>query len=513
MFTLSLWQQIRQVALMHKQSIALCGLNGANPITFENLVSQVEELGLRLARLPEPVIALMADNGPSWIIADLAAMVSNKCLLPLPGFFSRQQLDHAMNDAGVSQLLTDASADFLETGFIDVEPVLSSNTMMLMIRDPHEPKGLPQKTSRITYTSGSTGTPKGVCLSEFQIQAVTRSLVELTRSIEVRRHLCVLPLATLLENIAGVYVPLLQAATVVAPKLNQLGFQGSSGIDASLFMNTILQSRAQSLIFTPQLLEVVLQATDHGWKASTPFKFIAVGGGKISAAALEKSRVSGLPVYEGYGLSESCSVVSLNTPGNAKPGSVGRPLSHLRVVIEEGEIIIQGSEFPGYCGVQTAYPSTRLHTGDLGYLDLDGFLYINGRKKNILISSFGRNISPEWVEAELSGIPGIHQCIVFGDAKPFCVALIRAADSISDDILHLAINKVNASLPDYARILRWSRLTAPLSVQDQTLTSNGRLRRSVIAGRYASQIESMYGRNHPQVTARILQSTQVSVTE
>ena len=100
---------------------------------------------------------------------------------------------------------------------------------------------------------------------------------------------------------------------------------------------------------------------------------------------------------------KTASVACLNLPDNHEPGSVGQPLEHVDIQIESGEIIVHGNSFLGYLDDPASWYPQTVATGDLGHLDENGFLYINGRKKNILISSFGRNISPEWIESQLLG--------------------------------------------------------------------------------------------------------------
>ncbi len=139
-------------------------------------------------------------------------------------------------------------------------------------------------------------------------------------------------------------------------------------------------------------------------------------------------------------------------------------------------------------------------TGDLAELDASGQLRILGRKKNLLISSLGRNIHPEWVEAELLKNALLQQAVVFGDAKPYCVALLYCQDSsISDAQLQQWVETVNQSLPDYARLQHFHRLTQPLSEANGCLTANQRPKRNVIASQYAAELAALYPANCGQI--------------
>ncbi|HND15123.1 MAG TPA: long-chain acyl-CoA synthetase, partial [Pseudomonadales bacterium] len=176
-----------------------------------------------------------------------------------------------------------------------------------------------------------------------------------------------------------------------------------------------------------------------------------------------------------------------------RPGSAGRALPHLDVVTRDGELMISGNPFLGYVGKRASWYPRTIASGDLGYLDDEGFLHLQGRRSNVLVSSYGRNISPEWVESELVADAVIGQCIVFGEARPFLVALVWADAHVSDAMITNRIEVANAMLPDYARVQRWLRLDAPLTHADGLLTANGKPRRTAIAEIFDAQIARLYG--------------------
>ncbi len=212
-------------------------------------------------------------------------------------------------------------------------------------------------------------------------------------------------------------------------------------------------------------------------------KFIAVGGGKVAPDLLRRAQKAGLRVYEGYGLTECGSCVALNTPEASRIGSVGKPLPHAQVrIADDGEIWVTGAAMQGYLSDQIVL--TEIATGDAGHLDNDGFLYVTGRIKNVLVSSFGRNISPEWVEGQLLSVPKIEQAIVFGEAQPHLSAVLVVDDAINDQQLNLLLREVNSGLPDYARVVSWTRTSRRFCVEDGTMTETGKPRRALIASRY-----------------------------
>jgi long-subunit acyl-CoA synthetase (AMP-forming) len=306
------------------------------------------------------------------------------------------------------------------------------------------------------------------------------------------RHLCVLPLATLLENIAGVYVPLLAGAQCIVLPMQEIGLRGASGFDDSQLHRSLVETGASTMVLVPHLLQQLVEHYEQLPVVNTSLRFVAVGGAPVSPELLERALECGLPVYEGYGLSECASVVSVNHHPHHRPGSVGKPLPHTNIKFaNDGEILLKGALFTGYLG-QTPGQSDYLATGDIGYLDEDGYLYITGRKKNMFITAFGRNVSPDWIERELVLEPAIQQAAVFGEGRAWNVALIVRASNSTDAEINQAIEKVNENLPDYARVKTWLAASEPFSLVNQQLTATGRLRRNEIWKKYTGLIEDLY---------------------
>src|SRR5690606_15677696 len=238
-------------------------------------------------------------------------------------FFSDDQQIHVLQDAGVDALLGAPGPVSQACGFREEGGLLR--------RVPARQAELPPGTCKITYTSGTTGQPKGVCLDADTLLRVADSLELASRSRQVTRHLCVLPLATLLENLAGIYAPLLAGAVVELRPLAQVGLQGASGFDVARFLALLHAVRPNSLVLLPQLLLALVTAAEQGVALPDSLRFVAVGGGRVAPQLLERADQLGLPVFEGYGLSECASVVCLNTPEARRIGSVGRPLPHVEL--------------------------------------------------------------------------------------------------------------------------------------------------------------------------------------
>lgn len=436
-------------------------------IAPDDLHARVERLAraLAAARPRLRVAGLVADNGPDWIVADLAAERAGVVLVPLPAFFTHAQLEHAAAQTGMDSVLGAPLAGFQSAGMIEG---------IAWWRRAAIPAALPRGTSKVTFTSGTTGTPKGVPLTGAGQWAVARSLAQATRELRLRRHLCLLPLALLLENVAGVYAPLAAGMEFCVPPLAETGLRGSSGFDPVACLAAIERWEAESVILLPQMLAALCAALERGAPRPEKLRFAAVGGAKVSTALIERARSLGLPAYEGYGLSECASVVALNLPAADRVGSVGRALAHAAIEIVNGEVHVNGTP-----------------TGDLGRLDADGFLYIEGRRKHVLITSYGRNVSPEWPEAELLAGRAIAQAAVFGEARAALCAVLVPAPGASAAAVEAQVRAANERLPDYARVASWLSADEPFSPRNGFATANGRARRDALWKAYGERLDAL----------------------
>ena len=454
----------------------------------ETLWQKVQTYARQLRDSGVQLLALQADNSPEWIATDLAALAAGIPCVPLPLFFSPEQVAHVLARTGADAIATDQPERWL--GRASAARAWSGRLALMQLAGTPAVQA-PAGTAKITFTSGSTGQPKGVCLPEGALDAVSGSLARLVAETGVESHLCLLPLPVLLENVAGVYAALRAGIACRVPALAEVGLSGSQGLDPGRLASALNHHQPGSIILLPQMLKALLDVHAAGAPLPGSLRLAAVGGARVSAPLVQQARMAGIPVYEGYGLSECASVVAVNRPGQDRPGSVGKPLEHLQLRIDEhGEIHVLGPHYLGYLGDAPA-PAEEVPTGDLGYLDDDGFLHITGRRKHLIISSFGRNISPEWVEGELLAHPGILQCVVYGEARPWLSALINAPGLSDADIQH-AVEHCNRALPDYARIHAWLRPDAPFSPANQQLTTNGRPRRDAIFAHYGERLNALY---------------------
>lgn len=481
-----------QIAAQARQRPAAPALtDGAVTLDYAALWQQVESLA---GQLDGRRIAFLLANGCAWALIDLAVQLRGAIGIPMPTFFSDAQIAHLLADAAPDLVLSDQPARMAALLGEDAcaQRVVAEREVFAWVRDRAAAKAFPHGTAKLTYTSGTTGQPKGVCLTGAVIERVTLGLIAAVAAGPDDRTLSLLPLSTLLENIGGVYAPLASGGHACVPDLATCGMQGSSGVQPERFVEALHRHAPSSIILVPQLLKLLVEARAAGAALPASLRFIAVGGAPTSPALIERARGLGLPVYEGYGLSESASVVSLNAPGVERVGSVGRPLPHVRVrIAADGEIEVAGNLFAGYLGA-AAPRDAYWPTGDLGRLDADGYLYVTGRKKTAFATAFGRNVAPEWVESELTGSGAILQAAVFGEGRPFSVGVIVPHPQASPAQLSQAIDATNRRLPDYARVQAWTVGNEPFSPRNGLANATGALNRNAIASRYAAQIEHLY---------------------
>ncbi|MCM2131976.1 AMP-binding protein [Larsenimonas rhizosphaerae] len=453
------------------------------PVTVKDVFHQAEGLARRLAEEGVQTLGLQADNGLLWWVAAIAARAGGLTLVPVPSFFTPAQQQHVLRDAGVDALLTPAHAD--------QQGELMPGYRLERYRCRQQP---PEGCALVTYTSGTTGSPRGVCLEARQLDQVAAALAEVVIECGVQRHLQVLPLSVLLEQVAGEAV-LRGGGTLVLSPLARLGWVGMAGIDTERLADRLRALAIHSAVIVPDMLAGLM--AQQQLAPLTDMRLLALGGGHTPPARVADAMALGLPVLEGYGLSECASVVALNRPGQAVAGSVGHPLSHVEVRIRHGEVQVRGNSLLGYLHDDTPRAEW-LATGDLGRLDDEGRLWIEGRRKHVIVTGLGRNVSPEWIEAELTAEPLIDQAMVYGDEQVGLRALL--VSSATDDEIDGALARVHARLPAYARLNGWAR-HAPFTREGGELTANGRLRRALVLSRPAALTTAVPDALAPDMTS------------
>lgn len=438
-------------------------------VTYQNLWQEVISCKEKLSNLSVNRIGLLMGNTIEWIVIDLACSLAKITLVPLPDFFSNAQLKNIIITADVDLIISDNCERIKELGL--ATQILDPNDKLGSIfrRTPTNRTAL-DGVAKVTFTSGSTSHPKGVLLSQASIESVVESMCSALSSL-VNKHFCLLPLSTLLENIAGVYSSLQHGGEIYLTE--QISIYSLNTGNTHLLFKFIADKKINTIILVPQILKLFVLWLSHK-KQTHHLSFIAVGGAKSSISLLKAAQKLGLPVFEGYGLSEASSVVSLNTPLASKIGSVGRPLPHIKIKFEvDNEILIKTPVFEGYLGdphPQSINEDGFWKTGDLGYLDEHGYLYLSGRKKNIIITSLGRNISPEWIEAELATFPNIAQAaVVYNNDSLVAIIFTNDANISTQRILR----ETNEKLPNFAHLDRIIVASSPFTISNSQLSQGG----------------------------------------
>jgi long-chain acyl-CoA synthetase len=432
----------------------------------------------------------------------------------------------------------------------------------------------PEDPATILYTSGTSATPKGVVLAHGNILANARAAAVTFDLSPADRYLSFLPLAHTLERTVtyaligcGVRVAYGHGIESIARDCGLVRPTIFLGVPR-LFERILGKARETAALhgrLAARLFRIAERAAIESGRRHGPIPAVASAGlsagltaglsrlrprayhfrwqywffrslrerfgGRIrlmvsgsAPLALREAAFfcgAGFPMLEGYGLTEAGPVVSVNRIDAWKLGSVGLPLSGGTVEVrirEDGEILVRGpSVMAGYRNLdaetRTALQDGWLHTGDLGEIDEQGFITITGRKKDLIVTSGGKNISPQPIEDALRGSPLVHEAVVFGDRRPHLVALLvidrdavtrahgeeivrdpaRAADLRA--LIRAEIHRVTDHLAPHERVRNFDILETPPSIEAGTLTPTLKVRRSVLAAQQAGRIDAMYGRN------------------
>lgn len=508
----ALWSRIRA----QPDRIAVEELGTGKQVSYLELGQRVTALARQLdGLLPrgEPAhVGLCMENSVEWIIADLALLLSGAVESPVPLAFSAEQAEYLLSNAELC--LVDGAL----TRFPDLQRVVSRRPHLQLdasapvdgassdtwapwlVRDRPE-------VAKVIHTSGTTSRPKGVRIRERALGLLTRELSIRLGENAARRYLSLVPYSLLIEQVSGIYLPLVLGGTIV---LLPPGVPPLTGGDAKAewYLEYIAAARPTFMTVPPSIIEALDKRSNRlGTEATSALSqhlfgarevpLIACGGAPVALSILESLRGKGIEVYEGYGLSENSSVVSWNSPGQNKLGTAGRPLSYMELRITgDGELLIRGPTlFAGYLGEDpSACGFTEdgfLRTGDIAELDGEGYLRILGRKKNLIITSSGRNISAEWVEGLCRALPDIEDAIVFGDGREDLVAVIVASrPDIDPAELRRQLDSLAPRLPDYARIKRFVRIDRSHPDYRNLVTLTGRPRRQELYQAFRDALES-----------------------
>ena len=415
----------------------------------------------------------------------------------------------------------------------------------------------------LCYTSGTTGRPKGAMITHDNMMSVLEDCVKsLTPLVQPEHEVLVnfLPfshvlgkvelMATftfgwrecfsespdkLVANIAELKPTLLFAVPRLFEKARERvlkEIQEGSGTQRTLFEKAFEQGVRYFANREARRKIGLIASVEHHVAQQLVFKKIRdrfggklkaviCGGAPLSHEVATFFQVAGVPILEGYGLTETCAPVSVNTPRHFRLGSVGRPLPEVSIKIaSDGEILIKSRKvFAGYFKspeeTQEALRDGWLHTGDIGHLDSDGFLKITDRKKDLIATSGGKKIAPQKIEGLLKAQPYVSQAVAHGDMRNYLTALVtldhpqliayaQAHDILFSDFAGLishpkvqvlvqkTIDEVNQKLAPYEMIRKFIILPLQFTIESGELTPSLKIRRNFVNQKYKAELDSMY---------------------
>ncbi len=420
---------------------------------------------------------------------------------------------------------------------------------------------VPTDLASIIYTSGTTGPPKGVMLTHINFLSNCEACYAYIPIDSNGVTLSFLPLSHVFERMAGYYYAIWTGATIcyaermdtvpenlvetaptmccsvprffekmqakileqvsAAPPLRQKLFFWAKKVGE----NVSKLHREKKAIPVPLQIQHALASRLVSKKIQKKLggrlRFFVSGGAPLPKELAEFFHAFGVLILEGYGLTETSPVISVNSPNAFKFGSVGKVIPDVEVKIaEDGEILVRGPNIMrGYFNNAAATREVIVDgwflTGDIGRLDEEGFLFITDRKKDIIATAGGKKVSPQNIEGVLISEPLIGQVCVFGDRKPFLTALIvpnwetvktwAAGHGMSDlskealarqpsvlELFRKRIDQCMVDFPPFSTIKYFSLMTTEFTQPSGELTPTLKLKRKVIAEKYAAQIEHMY---------------------
>ena len=440
-------------------------------LTYRELRARIAEqaAGLRAAGVtPGTRVALLCENRPEWVVALLGALRAGATVVPLDTKLGVDELTVLLGHAGPRLVFTSrAHRDRAARAAGAARVVVLDDDPLLGGRDVPWQRHAADDTALIIYTSGTTGQPKGVAIPFANLLHQVRAVGAAIGPQGRERFLSVLPLCHLYELICGLLVPLSRGATVSYPASETL-------LPAEL-ARIMKARRVTSLVGVPLLYRALARGIDAELRRASALArgVVALAGAiaaRIPVARLRRWLFApvlrgfggrlhqlysggapldveigrrfermGLPIFQGYGLSETSPVIASNTPGAYRLGSVGRPLPGVDVrIAADGEIQVRGPNvMRGYVGRPDLTAAILdgdgwLRTGDLGHVDADGFLYVTGRAKEVIVLGGGKKVYPDEVELVLADHPGFAEVCVLGIAarnghEEVCAVVVPAA--------------------------------------------------------------------------------------
>lgn len=527
-------------------------------------------------------VAILAATRYEWVVLDFAIWTAGACTVAIYETSSSEQAKWVLEDSGTKLLVLEAprhraTIDEIGDGLPDLKEILqiepeadkpgaiaelTERGHTVSDEDLHARRGQvnAESAGTLIYTSGTTGRPKGVELTHANLYAEAKGAVDELRDVLThgRSTLMFLPLAHVFARAISVgafeakvtvghtsdWTTLVEQFAVFkpnfvlsVPRVFEKVYNSASQKAHDDGKGKIFDAAAATAIEWSESLDtggpgLVLRLKHFVFSKLVYGKILAALGGECSEAVSGGGplgprlghffRGIGIPIYEGYGLTETTAGVSVNSPGHIRVGSVGRPFAgHAVKVAEDGEILVKGPVvFAGYwkndAATAEAFDDGWFKTGDLGKVDEDGFISITGRKKEIIVTSAGKNVSPATLEDRLRANALISQAMVVGDARPFIGCLITldrealpgwkerhgiAADAPLSELIknpdliaeiEQNVEDANKAVSKAEQIKKIRILEEDWTQETGELTPKMSLKRAVVLKQYASEVDAIY---------------------
>jgi len=529
-------------------------------------------------------IAILSENRPEWAISDFGILKAGAVNVPMFSTLTAAQVGYILKDSG-AKIICVSTKDQLEKVIAIRDKVPSLEQIIIFDSIEGKPPESVLEFERIChrgkeadaleedetdkddiatiiYTSGTTGNPKGVMLTHANFLSNFNACKTLIDVGETDVLLSFLPLSHVFERLGGHYVPMFSGAKIayaestftVAQNMQEVSptvmlsvprlyetmhdrvlraVQAGSSLKQKIFhwgvsVGSAVSSKIQQGKKPSALLQLQQGIADKlvfaKLKAATggQLRFFVSGGAALPQSIAEFFHAAGILILEGYGLTETSPVISLNHPEKWKFGTVGAPIPGIEVQIaEDGEILTRGPHvMKGYFNNEDATVEVIdgegwFHTGDIGIIDDDGFIKITDRKKNIIVLSNGKNVAPQPIESELVQSPFIDQIMLVGNERKNVAALIVpnfdalkswASENSVDtsdipemlktrEVQQLIQSEIRERLTDFAdfeQVRRFVLLEKEFSQEEDEMTPTLKLKRNVIFQKYSDVIEGMY---------------------
>ena len=521
-------------------------------------------------------VAIMARTRYEWTILDFAIWYAGGCVVPIYETSSAEQVDWILNDSGSVGLIVETPAHReLVTPILpghtkhiwvmteDVLAILKSTGQHISDDEIERRRNalVPASLATLIYTSGTTGRPKGVQLTHSNFLSECGNVVEGASDLFLKpggSTLLFLPIAHVfgrMVEIGAIHAGLHLAHcsdpvgrlqpdlasfkptfVLAVPRIFEKIYNGAEAKADAAGKGKIFRKAADVAIayseskdkrgFSPLL------TLKHALFDKLVYsKIRAAMGGSVEAAISGGAplgtrlghfyRGAGITILEGYGLTETTAGATLNLTKNLRVGSVGRPIPGTSVKIaDDGEVLIKGPiVMRGYwqndAANQEVFDGEWFKSGDLGRLDEEGFLYITGRKKELIVTAGGKNVAPAVLEDRLRAHPLVSQCMVVGDNQPFIASLITidqdmlkgwiaansktgaTLDTLVNDpdliaVIQTAVDDANKAVSKAESIRKFVILPGDFTIAGGELTAKLSLKRHIIAQKYASEISALY---------------------